>query len=81
VKEDSLKLAELFCELDQLYKHKIRIRLIDAQSPWGIYKSLVHRFRTYPAFIVEKKEVCKGWDREKLKEVIDKHIKKNSPNI
>jgi hypothetical protein len=79
VKEDSLKLSELICELYQLYKHRIRIRLVDAQSPLGIYKSLVHRFRTYPTFIVEKKDVCRGWNRKKLEELIDKHIKESTP--
>jgi len=81
LKEDSLKLSELICELYQLYKHRIRIRLIDAQSPLGIYKSLVHHFRIYPTFIVEKKDVCKGWNRKKLEELIDKHIKESTPYI
>ena len=75
LKEDSLRLSELICELSKMYKHRIRIRLIDAQSPLGIYKSLVHRFRKYPTFIVEKKDVCGDWDRKKLEELIDKHIK------
>ncbi len=75
LKEDSLKLSELICELNKIYKHRIRIRLIDAQSPLGIYKSLVHRFRKYPTFIVEKKDVCGDWDRKKLEDLIDKHIK------
>ncbi len=79
LKEDSLKLSEWICELNQIYKHRIRIRLIDAQSPLGIYKSLVHRFREYPAFIIGKKDVCRGWDREKLEDLIDKHIKATLP--
>ena len=78
LKEESLKLSELMCELYQLYKHRIHIRLIDAQSPLGIYKSLVHRFRKYPTFIVEKNDVCRGWDRQKLEELIDKHIKESA---
>lgn len=80
LREDSLKLSELICELYHLYKHRISIRLIDAQSPLGIYKSLVHRFRIYPTFIVEKKDVCKGWNREKLEELIDKHMKGIAPS-
>lgn len=78
LKEESWKLSELICELYQLYKHRIHIRLIDAQSFLGIYKSLVHRFRTYPTFIVEGKDVCKGWDRQKLEELIDRHIKESA---
>ena len=72
--EESSRLSELICELYKTYKHRIRVRLIDVQSPLGIYKSLIHRFREYPAFIVEKEDVYKGWDKQKLEEIIDKHI-------
>jgi len=81
LKEESLKLSEFICELFQLYKHRIHIRLIDAQSPLGIYKSLVHHFRIYPTFIVEKKDVCRGWNKKKLEELIDMHIKESTPHI
>jgi hypothetical protein len=74
-KEDFLKLSEWIRELKRLYKHRVHIELIDVKSPVGIYKSLIHRFRTYPAFIVEKKDVITGWDPEKLNDLIDAHIK------
>ena len=73
--EESLRFSEVICELYQIYKHRIRVRLIDVQSPLGIYKSLIHGFREYPAFIVEKEDVYKGLDKHKLEEIIDKHIK------
>ena len=78
-KEDSLRLSELICELYRIYRHRIRIRLIDAQSPVGIYKSLVHRFREYPTFVIEKKDVCSGMDSKKIEELIDKYIKASHP--
>jgi hypothetical protein len=78
MKEDSVQLSKLLHELYDLYKHRISVRLIDAQSPLGIYKSLVHRFRVYPTFIIDKKEVCRGWDRKKLEELIDGRIRKNN---
>jgi len=78
MKEDSVKLSKLLHELYELYKHRISFRLIDAQSPLGIYKSLIHRFRIYPTFIIEKKDVCSGWDRKKLEELIDRRIKNNN---
>ena len=74
-KEDSLKLSELICELYRTYRHRIRIRIIDAQSIQGIYKSIVHRFREYPTFIIERKDVCCGFDRKKIEDLIDKHVK------
>jgi hypothetical protein len=79
LKEDSLKLSELICELYRIYRHKIRIRLIDALSPTGIYKSFVYRFREYPTFIIANKDVCRGMDRKKIEDLIDKYIKASYP--
>jgi len=75
LKEEILKLSEGLGELKKLYKHRIDIRLTDAQSPRGMYKSLRHRLRQYPAFIIEKKDVCIGWDRERIEELVDKYLK------
>lgn len=75
MKEEFLKLSEWIGELYRLYRHRIRIRLIDAQSPLGIYKSLIHRFRKYPAFIIDKKDVYSGWDRQKLEDLLDARLK------
>ena len=75
LKEEILKLSEGLGELKKLYKHRIDIRLTDAQSPRGIYKSLRHRLRQYPAFIIEKKDVYIGWDRERIEEIVDKYLR------
>ena len=74
LKEEYLKLSDWIRELTRLYKHRLLIRVIDAQSPLGIYKSLRHRIRTYPAFIVEGKEICTGWDKSQLELLLDKYI-------
>ena len=75
LKEEILKLSDRLGELKQLYKHRIDIRLTDAQSPRGLYKSLKHRLRQYPAFIIEKKDVYSGWDCERIEELIDKYLR------
>ena len=75
LKDELLRLSSMIGELCSLYKHRIRIRLIDAQSPIGILKSLIYRFREYPTFIVEKKDVYSGWDREKVEGLLDKYVK------
>jgi hypothetical protein len=79
LKEESENLSKLICELHQLYMHRIHIQLIDAQSPLGIYKAIVHRFRKYPTFVVEKKDSYSGWDRRKIEALIDKYIKADKP--
>jgi hypothetical protein len=75
LKEETRKLSDRIGELKQLYRHRIHIRLTDAQSPRGIYKSLIHRLRQYPAFIIEEKDVYIGWDRERIEELVDKYLR------
>ncbi len=62
--EEYLRLSDWIRELTHLYQHRLLIRIIDAQSLLGIYKSLRHWIRRYPAFIVEGKETCHGLGQE-----------------
>ncbi len=75
LKEEVAKLSDWIRELRHLYKHRLLIKLIDIQSPLGIYKALRHRIRTYPTFIVERKDTYTGWDRSQLEGLLDKYIK------
>ena len=74
LKEKFVKLSDWIRELTRLYKHRLRIKLIDAQSLLGIYKSLRYWIRKYPAFIVEGKETYAGWDKNQLEGLLDKYI-------
>src|SRR5512139_410259 len=79
LKEEYGKLSDWIRELNRLYKHRLSIRLIDVQSPLGIYKSLRYRIRTYPTFIVEGKETYVGWDKSQLEGLLDKYIRNALP--
>jgi hypothetical protein len=74
LREESIKLSDWIRELTRLYKHRLLIKLIDVQSLLGVYKSLRHRIRKYPAFIIEGKEVYTGWDKNQLESLLDKYI-------
>jgi hypothetical protein len=80
LKEEVKKLSDWIRELSRLYKHRLLIKLIDVQSPLGIYKSLRHRIRTYPGFIVEGKETYIGWDKSQLESLLDKYIQGSFPS-
>jgi len=80
LKEEYTKLSDWIRELNGLYKHRLSIKLIDVQSPLGIYKSLRYRIRTYPTFIVEGKETYAGWDKSQLESLLDKYIKNALPS-
>jgi hypothetical protein len=72
--EEFARLSDWIRELARLYKHRLQIRLIDAQSWLGMYKSLRHRIRKYPTFIIERKETYVGWDKTQLEGLLDKYI-------
>ena len=80
LKEEYTKLSDWIRESNRLYKHRLSIKLIDVQSPLGIYKSLRYRIRTYPTFIVEGKENYAGWDKSQLESLLDKYIKNALPS-
>ena len=80
LKEENAKLSDWIRELNRLYKHRLSIRIIDVQSLAGIYKSLRHRIRTYPTFIVEGKETYAGWDKSQLEHLLDKYIQNAVPS-
>ena len=68
-------LSEWISELLRLYRHRIKIRVIDAQSPHGLWKQLRHRVFKFPAFIVDKKKTYIGWEYAELEALIDESIK------
>lgn len=73
-KEEFLNLSDWIRELANLYKHCILIKVINAQSPMGIFKFLRHGAWKYPAFIVEGRDKYVGWEKEELESLIDRHL-------
>jgi hypothetical protein len=72
LKEEYLKLSDWIRELTRIYEDRLLIRLIDAQSILGFYKSLRHWVRKYPAFIVEGQQTYTGWDKKRLQTLLGK---------
>jgi hypothetical protein len=74
--EEWKKLREILQKLRQLYRHRIVILLVDADSPLGLYKALRHRFRRYPTFILDKQDVYTGWDLKEIENLLDACMQK-----
>jgi hypothetical protein len=62
VKEEFLRLSGWIRALHSRYGNRVMIRLIDPQSPSGIWKVLRHRIRRFPAFLVDGAEWIRGWE-------------------
>jgi hypothetical protein len=64
--EDWRRLTEWVYDLADRYGDRISIKVIDPQSPEGLFKSLRYRVRRYPTWVVAGKIRVVGWDREAL---------------
>jgi hypothetical protein len=67
-------LATWIHEMTDLYRHRLKIKMIDAQSPLGLWMQIRHRVFRFPAFIVDKKQTYIGWDAQRLEALIDQRI-------
>jgi hypothetical protein len=73
-KEAVTYLTQWVEEISRLYRHRVRIYIIDAQSPFGFWKQLRHRVFRFPAFIIDRKKTYIGWDCQELEAIIDDRI-------
>lgn len=71
-REGCFLLSEWIQDLKKIYRHRLQIRILDAQSPLGIFKQLKYGIKYFPAFIVEGKHQYIGWDRIELEAIIDR---------
>jgi hypothetical protein len=75
-KEAVEQLSTWISDISRLYRHRILIRVIDAQSPAGMWKQIRHRVFKFPAFIVNKKKTYIGWNPRELESFIDEEVRK-----
>lgn len=80
-KQDIARLGDCLQKISEIYKHRVRIKVIDAQSPLGLWKQLRHRLSRTPAFVVDGRDVCVGWNIDRLEELVDARITEASRQI
>jgi len=71
-------LTNCISEISRLYRHRVCFRVIEAQSPLGLWKQIRHRVFKYPAFIVDGKKTYVGFNCEELGALIDERIREGS---
>ncbi len=57
------RLSDWILALAERHAGQLVIKIIDAQSPQGLWKALRHGVRQYPTFIIEG-EHYRGWEAE-----------------
>lgn len=64
--DDYRRLTDWVYDLAARYGDQILIKVIDPQSPEGLFKSLRYRVRHYPTWVVNGKKRIVGWNRPAL---------------
>ncbi|MGD2143012.1 MAG: hypothetical protein PVF54_00895 [Anaerolineae bacterium] len=78
--EEADRLAAWIRALSGRYGGRIEIRVVDVQSMEGFLRSLRHRVRQYPAFIVNGKVTHTGWERASLDSLLAARLEDDGSN-
>ena len=70
--DDYRRLSDWVYDFAGRYGSRILIKVIDPQSPEGLFKSLRHRVRRYPTWVVNGEVRIVGWDRPALEAALQK---------
>jgi hypothetical protein len=76
---DWQRVSDWVLDLAATFPGQLVIRITDAQSMQGLWKSLTKGVRKYPTFIVDGEEKYHGWEAEALNEVIRRHLPTVNP--
>jgi hypothetical protein len=68
--DDFRRLTDWVYDFADRYGDRILIKVIDPQSPEGLFKSLRYWVRRYPTWVVNGKKRVVGWDRQALEAAI-----------
>lgn len=68
--EEAGRLSAWLRELSARWGQQLHIRVVDPQSPEGLYKSLRYSVHRYPTFIINRHTKYTGWDPEPLERLI-----------
>ncbi len=65
------RLLEWIDGLTGRFGSTLQVRVVDPQSPEGLWKCLRYGVRHYPAFVVQGRRRVLGWDRAALEEALE----------
>ncbi len=68
--QEYARLSQLVRDLSRRYGTQLTISLIDPHTPVGLWKSVRHWVRSYPAFIVNGRAKYVGWDLEAVDSLV-----------
>ena len=77
--QDYQAMSDWVRALTEYYCGQVVVKVIDAASVEGFWKSLRYGVRRYPAVIVEGSEKCSGTDVAGVRRLIERHLPARPP--
>ena len=74
-REEAMRLAVWLQELSARHGGRLRIRVVDPQSPLGLCKALRYGVRRYPAFVLGGQKHY-GWDLDALDRLVAEQVRR-----
>lgn len=71
VLEEAQRLATWLQDVSAQYGEQLHTRIVDPQSVEGFFKSLRHRVRRYPTFIINRRAKYTGWEPPILERLLE----------
>ena len=68
------EIAAWVADAQARYGSRLTVNVVDAASMEGLWKSLRHRARRFPAFILDGRERVLGFDRARLDAALEHHV-------
>jgi hypothetical protein len=68
------EIAAWVADAQARYGSRLRVSVVDAASVEGLWKSLRHRVRRFPAFILDGQERVLGFDRDRLDAALERRL-------
>jgi hypothetical protein len=68
--DETQRLTAWLQALSARWGKQLHIRVIDPQSPEGLYKSLRYWVHRYPTFIINRRKKHVGWDPEAVERLL-----------
>lgn len=64
------RLMSWIYELTDRFGPRLQVRVVDPQSPEGLWKCLRYGVHRYPAFVVQGRRKVVGWDPEAVEQAL-----------
>ncbi len=70
MRQEYARLCQVLRDVVARHGPGLTLKLIDPQTPLGLWKGVRHRVRSYPTFIVNRRATYTGWSADAISDLV-----------